>query len=77
MTWFEGQMPGACILPAYLVGSGLKRWRLRKQRIMPHNSPGLFSREWIETPTDIWNTVSGTNSPGLFSREWIETPSAG
>ena len=61
------------ILPAYLVGSGLKpvddcRWQRRR-----FHSPGLFSREWIETPISLSSTDNCCNSPGLFSREWIET----
>ena len=37
------------ILPAYLVGSGLKHCDKTLMQYAPDNSPGLFSREWIET----------------------------
>ena len=36
------------ILPAYLVGSGLKPASSSRRSPIRH-SPGLFSREWIET----------------------------
>ena len=37
------------ILPAYLVGSGLKQQGWQAVCGRHANSPGLFSREWIET----------------------------
>jgi len=36
-------------------------------------SPGLFSREWIETSKGDGTEGYHRDSPGLFSREWIET----
>ena len=37
------------------------------------DSPGLFSREWIETKETQRRLSLLGHSPGLFSREWIET----
>ena len=37
------------------------------------DSPGLFSREWIETILLGSTSATANDSPGLFSREWIET----
>ena len=45
----QGCLARDAILPAYLVGSGLKRRRPLCQPRRSWNSPGLFSREWIET----------------------------
>ncbi len=38
------------ILPALLVGSGLKRVLFHFGMTLTRNSPGFIGREWIETP---------------------------
>ena len=42
------------ILPAYLVGSGLKHHAPPVAYRCDVDSPGLFSREWIETIKEKW-----------------------
>ena len=59
------------ILPALLVGSGLKL------RVLPaiatrRRSPGFIGREWIETLHSV-ATFPLLTSPGFIGREWIET----
>ena len=52
------------ILPAYLVGSGLKLIENMNIGSIAGDSPGLFSREWIETALPALTA----NTPATFSR---------
>ena len=61
------------ILPALLVGSGLKRCSAGiVDRLAV--SPGFIGREWIETMEVIISKKATQFSPGFIGREWIETP---
>ena len=60
------------ILPALLVGSGLKpapRWGI----FWRVHSPGFIGREWIETYPITPKPPQQNHSPGFIGREWIET----
>ncbi len=61
------------ILPALLVGSGLKPIRWQHDATPPPHSPGFISREWIETLLLLQGVFNPHHSPGFISREWIET----
>ena len=47
--WLQLHCCPSSILPALLVGSGLKLITKLRQRESSNNSPGFISREWIET----------------------------
>ncbi len=61
------------ILPALLVGSGLKQPGLLWCKHRPIDSPGFIGREWIETRQTLKHRHGLIYSPGFIGREWIET----
>ena len=63
------------ILPALLVGSGLKLFPLLKRWAGKVHSPGFIGREWIETCIGFGGFYRLAYSPGFIGREWIETSS--
>ena len=60
------------ILPALLVGSGLKP-KSPLPLLLVRTSPGFIGREWIETPRMNSLIMAINPSPGFIGREWIET----
>ena len=62
----------ALLLPALLVGSGLKH-ATPARAVLDIASPGFIGREWIETLLQIVGIVTVVCSPGFIGREWIET----
>ena len=62
------------ILPALLVGSGLKP-KSPLPLLLVRTSPGFIGREWIETPRMNSLIMAINPSPGFIGREWIETES--